>query len=82
MESGIEQTEIDLLTARIDAALRRIEFAAAKVSAISQTAGSSGDEGGASSAKVTALVNQHEAMREEVAGTLRELDSIISKLEA
>jgi len=70
---------LEAMLERIDAASKRI---AAATATLEQTAENSpSPEGTASSSKITALVNQHEAMREEVAGTLRELDKIITKLE-
>lgn len=63
--------------ARITAALDRIEAAADTIS--SKPSPDIGDSG--ANAKVMSLVNKHEAMREEVASTMRDLDSVISKLE-
>ncbi len=74
MEEGQTGSDLEALTGRIEAAIARINSAAQR---LEQGSG----EATPSSAKVTALVNQHEAMREEVAGTLRDLDKIISKLE-
>ncbi len=66
--------------ARITAALGRIEAAADKLASPAHTADGGTTDAG-SNAKVMALVNKHEAMREEVASTMRELDSVITKLE-
>ncbi|MCK0128552.1 hypothetical protein [Erythrobacter sp. F6033] len=63
---------------RIEAAMERIAKARAANPQSSDT--SSGDSGG--SAKVMALVNAHEKLREEVADTMRELDTLIEDLEA
>lgn len=81
MDREIEDKNSSSAMERINAALNRIEAAA---DAISKQTSQSGHEknGGASSARITALVNQHEAMREEVAGTLRDLDSLIEGLES
>ncbi|TRD10003.1 hypothetical protein FGU71_13470 [Erythrobacter insulae] len=59
--------------ARIEAAMERI--ASARASSVT----SSGE--GNTSAKVMALVNTHEKLREEVADTMRELDTLIEELE-
>ncbi|WFL76879.1 hypothetical protein P7228_12885 [Altererythrobacter arenosus] len=58
--------------ARIEAALARIDAASAKISA----------NPAAASPNVMSLVNKHEALREEVAGTIRDLDKLIAELEA
>ena len=58
---------------RIEAAMERI--AAARASAPAKTDDTAG------SAKVMALVNAHEKLREEVAETMRELDAVIEELE-
>nr|WP_298927435.1 hypothetical protein [uncultured Erythrobacter sp.] len=64
--------------ARIEAAMERI--AEARANAPSPTRASAEDTG--SSAKVMALVNAHEKLREDVADTMRELDDLIEDLEA
>lgn len=53
--------------ARIEAALARINAAAAKIPA--------------ENPNVMSLVNKHEALREEVAGALGDLDKLIADLE-
>jgi hypothetical protein len=59
--------------ARIEAAIERIDAACDASSADASTkAGSSG---------LTALVNNHEKLREEVAETMRDLDTVIADLE-
>ncbi len=57
--------------ARIEAALARIDAACTKIPA--QSAGESPN--------VMSLVNKHEALREEVAVTIRELDKLIADLD-
>lgn len=64
--------------ARIEAAMERI--AEARANAPSPTQASAEESG--SSAKVMALVNAHEKLREDVADTMRELDDLIEDLEA
>ena len=86
MNTAEKSSEAESAIVRVKAALERVEKVADTISEIAaekenaaQAAAS--ENSGASSAKVTTLVNKHEAMREEVAVTMRELDSIISKLE-
>ncbi|QUL38879.1 hypothetical protein [Erythrobacter sp. JK5] len=67
-ESRIEQA-----MARLDAAMARI------AKARTDAAGKASDPAG--SARVMALVNNHEKLREEVADTLGELDALIEELE-
>ena len=81
MENSSHPTDAQDALARVKAAIGRIENAATKIVEMPAPSPSVSESSGASSAKVTALVNKHEAMREEVAVTMRELDSIISKLE-
>ncbi|WP_407874087.1 hypothetical protein [Qipengyuania nanhaisediminis] len=64
--------------ARINAAFARIETARAHHGASSST--TANDQAG--SARVTALVNAHEKLREEVADTIGEIDALIEELEA
>ncbi|MBV7259817.1 hypothetical protein [Erythrobacter crassostreae] len=73
-------TEARIVSAmeRIEAAMERI--AKARANAPTPPESSSSDSGG--SAKVMALVNAHEKLREEVADTMRELDVLIEDLEA
>ena len=59
--------------ARIDAAMERI--GSARASTVSSPA--IGGQG----AKVTALINAHERLREDVAETMRDLDVLIEELE-
>lgn len=69
--------------ARIEAAIQRIDNARidnARTAPPTSPDTQTGDNG--SSAKVMALVNAHEKLREEVADTMRELDDLIEDLEA
>ena len=59
--------------ARIDAAMERIGNA--RTSTVQSFAN------GGQGAKVTALVNAHEKLREDVAETMRDLDILIEELE-
>ncbi len=74
--------------ARIDEAMARLEIALARIDAAraanppaapSNDSAESGD--GANSPRIMALVNAHEKLREEVAETLTELDTVIAELE-
>ena len=65
---------------RIVSAMERIEAAMERIAAVRLSAPST-DEDPAASAKVAALVNSHEKLREEVADTMRELDALIAELE-
>lgn len=76
-QSGL--SDIEAMLERIDAATKRIVAASIKLE--QNTSANPSPPNAPSTSKITALVNQHEAMREEVAGTLRELDKIITKLE-
>jgi thiamine biosynthesis lipoprotein ApbE len=67
---------------RIVSALDRISSASSRVSALAKQAEASGEGGGKSKAKLMRLINKHEAMREDVANTLIDLDKVINKLEA
>lgn len=77
MDRATPANDAEQAMARITAALGRIEAAADTIS--NKPSPHTGDSG--SNAKVMSLVNKHEAMREEVASTMRELDTVISKLE-
>ena len=70
----MSESRIENALARIEAAMERI--AAARASA------PAGTQDPASSARVMALVNSHEKLREEVVDTMRELDVLIAELEA
>ena len=64
---------IEQAVARIDAAMKRIGKAR------SQQSGKANDP--ANSARVMALVNSHEKLREEVADTIVQLDALLEELE-
>ncbi len=68
---------IEHAMARITAAMERID--AARPSDNSQSATPPDSKAG--SAKVLALVNAHEKLREEVADTIGEIDALIEELE-
>lgn len=65
---------------RIVSALARIEAAIERIDAACNAAPKDGSVGAGSSG-VTALVNNHEKLREEVAETMRDLDAVIADLE-
>ena len=69
---------IDEAMARIDAAMSRIDAARLELGS-TKPSGEKADSPG--SARVMALVNAHEKLREEVADTLGELDTLIEELE-
>jgi len=62
---------------RIEQAMARIEAALARIAAAQASAG----HGVGASARVIELVNTHEKLREDVAETLRDLDTLIAQLE-
>lgn len=73
---------IEQAMARITAAMERIENARASFgadAAVSPTS-ETGDSPG--TARVMALVNAHEKLREEVADTIGQIDTLIEELEA
>jgi len=70
---SMDGSRIEQAVARLDAALARI------ASAREKQASKAADP--AASARVMALVNSHEKLREEVADTLGELDALIEDLE-
>ena len=73
---------IDEAMARINAAMARIDAAQRDINASAQAAGdASANKDNPGSARVMALVNAHEKLREEVADTLGELDTLIEELE-
>lgn len=75
-------TRIDQAMTRITAAMSRIDAARLDLKSSSENAdrtNATEDTGG--SARVMALVNAHEKLREEVADTLGELDTLIEELE-
>ena len=63
---------------RTESAVARIEAALARIEAASKTARSSLPD---SQPNVLGLVHSHERLREEVAGTLRDLDKLIAEIE-
>lgn len=69
--------------ARINAAMARIDAARLDMKASAKSSNDSGQsKEGPGSARVMALVNAHEKLREEVADTLGELDTLIEELES
>jgi hypothetical protein len=58
--------------ARIEAALARIDVASANFAS---------NPAPSAASNVTSLVNKHEALREEVAATMRDLDKLIAEIE-
>lgn len=69
---------------RLEAAIERVESAQARLvsehAQSGKTDGKSGGSSGGGGARVMALVNSHEKLREEVADTLRELDAVIEEI--
>lgn len=75
---------IDKAKARLEAALARVERAQARLLEAHSEALAKATEAsapGAGAARVMALVNSHERLREEVADALSDLDAIIDELE-
>lgn len=66
---------------RLERALKRILAAMERIDAACQHSLDTGDKPASGSARVVELVNVHEKLREQVAETLRELDSLLVKLE-
>lgn len=66
---------------RIASALTRIEAAMARIDAAREGLDESEGKAGNSSARVVELVNAHEKLREQVAESLRELDTLLGQLE-
>ena len=71
-------SRIEQALARIDAAMTRVEAARDSVATGGSTA--SPEHDGANSTRVMALINNHERLREEVADTIRDLDTLIDEL--
>lgn len=65
---------------RIEQALARIEAAMTRIAAARSEPGAKRSDN-ASSARIMALVNDHEKLREEVAETLGDLDALIEELD-
>ena len=72
---------IEQAMARINAAMARIDAARADLNATPPQPDQSAAEDPASSARVMALVNAHEKLREEVADTIGEIDALIEEFE-
>jgi len=84
----MSSTRIDEAMARLNAAMARIETARLELASSGQDNEPGQDRektdtkpDSQSSARVMALVNAHEKLREEVADTLGELDTLIEELE-
>jgi hypothetical protein len=77
------ESRIEKALARIEAALSRMDVARASL-ATSPPRNSDDQKGheAAGTARVMELVNSHEKLREEVADTLRDLDTLIGELES
>ncbi len=75
----MDNDRIGQAMARIEAALARIEAARPTDSAADPAVAGGAPAG---TARVIALVNTHEKLREEVAETMRDLDGLIAQLEA
>lgn len=66
---------------RINNAIKRIESAMKRIDAAGEVTAATGAKAGGGSARVVELVNAHEKLREQVSESLRELDSLLIKLE-
>ena len=66
---------------RISAAMERIDAARAQIDDAAHASSDSDQAEGAGSARVMALVNAHEKLREEVADTIGQIDTLIEELE-
>jgi hypothetical protein len=76
------ETRIDRALARIEAALARMDAARGNAAACAaQAPGDHAEKDPGSNARVMELVNAHERLREEVADTLRDLDTLIDEME-
>ncbi|WP_152553417.1 hypothetical protein [Erythrobacter longus] len=76
-------TRIDQAMTRLTAAMARIDAARLDLRASSQgSEKAQAPTEAPGSARVMALVNAHEKLREEVADTLGELDTLIEELES
>jgi len=78
------QSRISQAATRLEEALARVDNARAKLvedhRRANETEAERGSKGG-NSARVMALINNHEKLREEVAETLRDLDALIEEIE-
>ena len=72
---------IEQAMARISAAMERIDAAQAAIEAAPPAPAEPPPPDPAASARVMALVNAHEKLREEVADTIGQIDSLIEELE-
>jgi HAMP domain-containing protein len=70
--------QIVMTAGRIEQAITRIEAALTRLETARPAAPAPAPE---NSARVLALVDSHEKLREEVADTLRDLDALIAELE-
>lgn len=73
---------IEQAMARISAAMERIDAARAEIATAPATAPHTENSEAGGSARVMALVNAHEKLREEVADTIGQIDTLIEELEA
>ena len=73
---------IEQAMTRISAAMERIDAARAEIEASSPASSEQPETDPAASQRVLALVNAHEKLREEVADTIGQIDSLIEELEA
>ena len=72
---------IEQAMARLNAAMERIDTARAAIGARPAAAPETTGSDSGSSARVMALVNAHEKLREEVADTIGQIDALIEELE-
>lgn len=72
---------IEQAMARISAAMERIDTARALIAAAPTPDVTPETNDGGGSARVMALVNAHEKLREEVADTIGQIDNLIEELE-
>ena len=72
---------IEQAMARITAAMERIENARATLGADNAQPSASETTDSPGNARVMALVNAHEKLREEVADTIGQIDTLIEELE-
>jgi hypothetical protein len=72
---------IEQAMARINAAMERIDAARAEIDSAPSAPAQPEASDPAGSARVMALVNAHEKLREEVADTIGQIDTLIEELE-
>lgn len=75
-------SRIEQAMARINAAMSRIDGARAQIEEAPPAPPENSQSDTGSSEKVMALVNAHEKLREEVAETIGQIDTLIDELEA